>query len=38
VTTNYRNVLAPILTHHGAADALGRIFPNFTLTPVPIYG
>ncbi len=38
VTTNYRDVLAPILERHGAATALGRIFPEFALRPLTIYG
>jgi uncharacterized protein (DUF1501 family) len=38
VRNNYRNVLAPVLARHGAgADALGRIFPDFSLTALPIY-
>jgi len=37
VTTNYRNVLAPILQRHGAAR-LDQVFPNFTLDPLAIYG
>ncbi|MFO1513432.1 MAG: hypothetical protein U1F83_11045 [Verrucomicrobiota bacterium] len=37
VTTNYRNVLAPILTRHGA-ERLDQVFPNFTLDPLAIYG
>jgi len=37
VTTNYRNVLAPILARHGA-DRLDQVFPNFTLTPLAVYG
>ncbi len=37
VTTNYRNVLAPILQRHGAAERLSQVFPDFTLDPVPLY-
>jgi uncharacterized protein (DUF1501 family) len=37
VTTNYRNVLAPILHRHGAGR-LDQVFPNFTLNPLAIYG
>lgn len=37
VTTNYRNVLAPILQRHGA-EQLDQVFPNFTLEPMPVYG
>jgi hypothetical protein len=38
VVNNYRNVLAPILQRHGAADALDQIFPQFPITPLAIYG
>lgn len=38
VTTNYRNVLAPILQRHGVGDKLSQVFPQFTLAPVPLYG
>jgi len=38
VTTNYRNVLAPILQRHGAGVRLGQVFPDFTLDPLPLYG
>jgi len=38
VTTNYRNVLAPILEHLGAGDRLGQVFPEFALDPLPLYG
>jgi len=38
VTTNYRNVLAPILQRHGIGDKLSQVFPEFTLTPLPLYG
>ena len=38
VWNNYRDVLAPVLTCHGAsADALGKIFPDFHLTPLPLF-
>lgn len=37
VTTNYRNVLAPILQRHGADGHLSRIFPEFTVEPLPLY-
>lgn len=37
VTTNYRNVLAPILQRHGA-ERLDQVFPNFPLEPVAVYG
>jgi uncharacterized protein (DUF1501 family) len=38
VVNNYRNVLAPILTRHGAGDKLDQVFPQFELNPLPIYG
>jgi len=38
VTTNYRNVLAPILQRHGAGDKLNQVFPDFTVEPLPLYG
>ncbi len=38
VWNNYRDILAPILARHGATpDALGRIFPDFPLKPLPLY-
>ncbi len=38
VWNNYRNVLAPILTRHGAPpESLARIFPDFALQPVALY-
>jgi uncharacterized protein (DUF1501 family) len=38
VMINYRNVLAPILQRHGADGRLSRVFPDFTLDPLPLYG
>lgn len=39
VLNNYRNVLAPILTRHGAnAAALESVFPEFRLAPFALYG
>jgi uncharacterized protein (DUF1501 family) len=38
VLNNYRNVLAPILTRHGAGDTLRTIFPDFALQPLDLYG
>ena len=36
---NYRNVLAPILLRHGATtESLARIFPEFDLKPLDLYG
>jgi uncharacterized protein (DUF1501 family) len=39
VINNYRNVLAPILLRHGATtESLARIFPEFDLKPLDLYG
>lgn len=38
VTTNYRNVLAPILQRHGVSEKLKQVFPDFELHPLPMYG
>lgn len=38
VTTNYRNVLAPILQRHGADGKLDQVFPDFVFDPLPVYG
>ena len=38
VVHNYRNLLAPVLSRHGAGARLGTIFPDFTLEPVDLYG
>jgi uncharacterized protein (DUF1501 family) len=39
VWNNYRNVLAPVLTWHGADSAgLGKVFPDFALEPLPLHG
>ena len=37
VLNNYRNVLAPILSRHGAGDNLATIFPDFALRPIDLY-
>ena len=38
VTNNYRNILAPVLTRHGAdAAGLANIFPDFALKPLGLY-
>lgn len=37
VINNYRNVLAPILTRHGAGQSLGTVFPDFALRPLPLF-
>src|SRR5262249_47235352 len=38
VTTNYRDVLAPLLARHGAGESLGRVFPSFPLGAVNLFG
>lgn len=37
VTTNYRNVLAPILQRHSAGNRLNQVFPDFPLEALPLY-
>ncbi len=38
VWNNYRDILAPVLTRHGAtAAAFGKIFPDFSLKPLPLF-
>ena len=38
VLNNYRDILAPVLLRHGLdAAQLGRVFPNFTFNPLPLY-
>lgn len=38
VTTNYRDVLAPILVRQGLAeDRLSEVFPQFSLSPMALY-
>ena len=37
VTTNYRDVLAPILSRHGAQNTLQQVFPQHELKPVALY-
>jgi uncharacterized protein (DUF1501 family) len=37
VTTNYRNVLAPILQRLGVGGRLNQVFPNFALKPLSLY-
>jgi uncharacterized protein (DUF1501 family) len=37
VINNYRDILAPVLTHHGAGENLGKIFPDFALNPLGLY-
>ncbi len=37
VWNNYRDILAPILTRHGAnAEAMGKIFPDYALKPLEL--
>jgi len=38
VTTNYRNVLTPILERHGGTEALPATFPGWTPQALPLYG
>ena len=38
VWNNYRDVLAPILSRHGAESSLADIFPDFALNPLAVYG
>jgi len=38
VVHNYRNLVAPILSRHGAGARLGTIFPEFQLAPMDVYG
>ena len=41
VWNNYRNVLAPVLTRHGAvagSGGLSAVFPDFALEPFSLYG
>jgi uncharacterized protein (DUF1501 family) len=38
VLNNYRDILAPVLLRHGLApEHLGKVFPEFTLNPLPLY-
>ena len=37
VVNNYRDVLAPVLRHHGAGDNLEKVFPNYALHPLDLY-
>ncbi|MEQ1859634.1 MAG: DUF1501 domain-containing protein [Chthoniobacteraceae bacterium] len=38
VLNNYRNVLAPVLLRHGGHTAdFEKVFPNFSLAPLPLY-
>lgn len=38
VTTNYRDVLAPLLERHGASGKLEQVFPDFSFSPLDLYG
>ena len=39
VLNNYRDILAPVLSRHGAApEGFASIFPDFMLKPVELYG
>lgn len=38
VFNNYRNILAPVLVHHGARmEDMSRVFPDYALQPLEIY-
>ena len=37
VWNNYRNILAPVLTRHGAPADLSGIFPDFAMSPLALY-
>jgi uncharacterized protein (DUF1501 family) len=37
VTTNYRNVLAPLLASHSPGVKLSQVFPQFELAPLPMF-
>ena len=38
VLNNYRDVLAPVLVRHGAVkEDLQKVFPRFSLNPLPLY-
>ena len=39
VTTNYRDVLAPVLIRQGVpAGRLQEVFPNYKLSPLQLFG
>ena len=38
VTTNYRNVLAPILSRFGIDDKMRKVFPDYDLKPLDLFG
>lgn len=38
VTTNYRDVLAPILTRFGVGDRMDKVFPGYELKPLDLFG
>ena len=38
VTTNYRNVLAAIMRRHTPTADLAKVFPEFAVAPVELYG
>ena len=38
VVHNYRDVLAPVLRRHGAGGSLDRVFPEFALDPLDLFG
>jgi uncharacterized protein (DUF1501 family) len=38
VEFNYRDVLAPVLQRNGGVESLDTIFPDFSVSPVALYG
>ena len=38
VTTNYRNVLAPILSRFGIDDKMRKVFPDYDIKPLDLFG
>ena len=38
VVYNYRDVLAPVLMRHGGIEAMDTIFPEFSVSPLALYG
>ncbi len=38
VVVNYRNVLAPLLRAHSPGASLAKVFPDFALAPVALFG
>lgn len=38
VAVNYRDVLAPVLLAHSPGAVMTRVFPDFGVTPLPLFG